>query len=76
MIQVTIGTNTNRIKKTIDPSMTLRQVLDENQINYSVANLHLDGCSLQPGDLDKSFTALGITDSCYLIAVVKADNAA
>ena len=76
MIQVTIGTNTQRVKKTVDPSVTLREVLDENEINYSTTNLHLDGSSLQPGDLDRSFTQLGITGNCFLIAVTKADNAA
>lgn len=76
MIQVTIGTNTNRKKVTIDPNRTLRSVLEENEINYAVAQLHMDGASLQPGDLDKTFSQLGIVDSCYLIAVVKADNAA
>jgi hypothetical protein len=75
MIQVTIGTNTNRSKTTVDPTMTLRALLDEKEINYSVATLHLDGCTLQPGDLDKTFADFGITESCYLIAVVKADNA-
>jgi hypothetical protein len=75
MIQVTVGTNTQRNKITVDPDTTLRQVLEEQEVNYAVANVHLDGSALKPGDLDKSFTDLGITDSCYLIAVIKADNA-
>lgn len=75
MIQVTIGTNTDRKRVTIDPSKTIKSVLDENEVNYAVATLHLDGATLQPGDMNKSFAEMGITDSCYLIAVVKADNA-
>lgn len=75
MIQVTIGTNTDRKRITIDPSKTIKSVLDENEVNYAVATLHLDGATLQPGDMNKSFAEMGITDSCYLIAVVKADNA-
>jgi hypothetical protein len=75
MIQVTIGTNTNRKKVTVDPNSTIRKVLDDNNINYSVATLHMDGATLQPGDIDKTFADFGITESCYLIAVVKADNA-
>lgn len=75
MIQVTVGTNTQRNKITVDPDTTLRQVLEEQEVNYAVANVHLDGSALKPGDLDKSFADLGITDSCYLIAVIKADNA-
>lgn len=76
MIQVTIGTNTNRKKVTVDPNTKIRKVLDDNEINYSVATLHMDGATLQPGDLDKTFADFGVTESCYLIAVVKADNAA
>lgn len=75
MISVTVGTNTDRRRITVDPSMTIRQVLDEQGVNYSVANVHLDGVSLQLGDMDKTFADLGITESCFLIAVVKADNA-
>lgn len=75
MIQVTVGTNTTRNRVTVDPATTLRTVLDEQEVNYAVANVHLDGAALRPGDLDKSFTDLGITSSCFLIAVVKADNA-
>ena len=75
MIQATIGTNTSRNKVSVAPGTSLREVLDEQEVNYSVANVHLDGCALKPGDLDKSFADLGITDSCYLIAVIKSDNA-
>jgi hypothetical protein len=75
MIQVTIGTNTNRKKVTVNPESTIRQVLEDNDVNYSVATVHMDGATLQPGDMDKTFKDFGITDSCYVIAVVKADNA-
>jgi len=75
MINVTIGTNTNRIRKIVDPSMTIRNILEENDVNYATTTIHLDGSPLQPGDMDKSFSDLGITEKAYLIAVVKADNA-
>ena len=75
MIQVTIGNNLNRKKVMVNPNTTLREVLNENEIDYGSANMHLDGCSLQPGDLDKSFAELGITGNCFLLAVIKADNA-
>mgnify|MGYP007113029326 CR=1 FL=1 len=75
MIQVTVGTNTKREKKIVEPHTTLREVLEESEVNYEVAQVHLDGCTLEPGDLDRSFSEIGITDTCYLIAVVKAENA-
>jgi hypothetical protein len=37
--------------------------------------MNLDGAPLQPGDLDKTFAQFGITDKCFLLNVVKADNA-
>ena len=75
MIEVTIGTNTNRSKVMVDPDTSLRTVLEENEVNYEVANVHMDGAAIRPGDLDKSFNDFGVTESCFLIAVVKADNA-
>ena len=74
MIQVTIGTNTSRTKVVVDPATTPRKVLEASNINYSTAAVHLDGASLKPGEMDKSFSDLGITENCYLIAVIKADN--
>jgi len=75
MIEVTIGTNTHREKIIVDPGRTLRSVLEEQGVDYSIADLHLDGVSLEHGDLNKTFTELGVTDKCYLISVVKLDNA-
>lgn len=75
MIKVTIGTNTNRRSVNVDPNRTIKSVLDEQGINYTTGTLHLDGATLQPGEINKTFADFGITDSCYLIAVVKADNA-
>lgn len=74
-IRVTIGTNTNRKNVIVDASTTLRKVLEDNEIDYSRANVNLDGASLNPGDMDKSFATLGITESCFLIASIKQDNA-
>ena len=74
MIQVTLGTNTNRFRKTVDPNTTLRSLLEENDIDYSTGTLHLDGVTMKPGDLDKSFADLGITEKCFLINVVKGDG--
>ena len=75
MISVTIGTNTSRKRVSVPPETTIRTILEQNDINYSVANVHLDGAPLQPGDMDKTLQDFGIEDNCHLIAVVKADNA-
>lgn len=75
MIKVTIGNNVKRESIIIDKNTTLRTALEDNGIDYTTGTMHLDGSSLKPGDLDKSFAELGITEKCYLLNVVKADNA-
>ena len=75
MIQVTVGNNVKRDKVIVDPNKTLRSVLEEAGIDYTKGVMHLDGSSLQAGDLDKTFVDFGITEKCFLLNVVKADNA-
>ena len=74
MIKVIIGANTEKKTLILEPSKTLRNALEEAEIDYSAGSLHLDGATLKPGDLDKTFADLGITEKCYLINVVKSDS--
>lgn len=76
MVKVTVGNNVKRESKIVNPNATLKSVLEEANIDYTRGMLHLDGASLQPGDLNKSFADFGVTEKCFLLQVVKADNAA
>jgi len=76
MIKVTVGNNVKRESVIVSPNTTLRSVLENNGIDYTRGVMHLDGSSLNPGDLDKTFESFGITEKCFLLNVVKADNAA
>ena len=76
MIKVVTGNNVKRESVIVDGSTTLRQVLEDAGIDYTRGTMHIDGVSLQAGDLDKSFDDFGITEKCFLLNVVKADNAA
>ncbi len=76
MINVTVGNNMKRQTVAVDSEATVRQVLTDAGIDYARGMTTLDGAPLQPGDLDKTFAAFGITESCYVISVQKADNAA
>lgn len=76
MIKAIIGNNVSRSQSIIDENLTLREALEQAGIDYSIGMTSLDGTTLQPGDLDKSFAQFGITEKCYLLNVVKADNAA
>lgn len=77
MINLTIGTNTERKTVIVEPTEVLADVLAENDVITSSAAIHLNG-SLIPGcDLNNTFEDLGVEDetSAMLIAVVKADSA-
>ena len=75
MIKVVVGNNVKRETVIVDANTTLRTVLEDANVDYTRGVMHLDGSSLNPGDLDKTFASLGITEKCYLLSVVKADNA-
>lgn len=75
MIKVVVGNNVKREAVIVDANTTLRTVLEDANVDYTRGVMHLDGSYLNPGDLDKTFASLGITDKCYLLNVVKADNA-
>lgn len=78
MINLTIGTNTERKSVLVSAQDVLADVLAENNVSTTSAAIHLNG-SLIPGvDLGETFESLGVEDesSAMLIAVVKADSAA
>ena len=76
MIKVTVGNNVKRESVIVNPNSTLRAVLEQANVDYTRGVMHLDGSSLNPGDLDKTFANFGITEKCFPLNVVKADNAA
>lgn len=80
MIRVTIGNNLKRNAYNLDSDTTLRAALEQAGIDYTVGVMNLDGSSMNPGDLNKTFADLGYDgtenhDKCFLLNVVKADNA-
>ena len=76
MVKVTMGNNVKRKTEILDDTITLRDALEVAEIDYTTGIMNLDGSTLNPGDLDKTFADFGITEKCYLLNVVKADNAA
>ena len=75
MVKVIVGTTTQRNEKNYPADTTIRTILEDNAVDYSVAQVMLDSVSLQLGDMDKTLAELNITEKCMLIAVVKASNA-
>ena len=64
MISVCVGNNLGRTTTIVDSANTLRQVLESNNIDYSLGMTSLDGSTLRAGDLDKTFEDFGITEKC------------
>lgn len=75
MINVTVGNNAGRDRVIVSADTTLRSVLENAGVDYSRGATHLDGVTLQPGDLDKTFADFGIAEKCWLLNIVKTDNA-
>lgn len=76
MIQVTVGNNVRRNPaKLFEKTTTLRAILEDAELDYTRGSMTLDGATLLAGDLDKTLADFGIAEKCFLLNVVKADNA-
>ena len=75
MIKAMIGNTVKREPYILDANTTLRAALEEAGVDYTRGTIQLDSAPQGPGDLDKTFADFGITEKCYLLNVVKADNA-
>ena len=75
MISVTIGNNTKRTTISVSPETSVRTILEENNLDYSRAVVTLDGSPISAGEFDDTLEDFGIKEKCYLLAVVKAENA-
>ena len=75
LVNVKVGTNLNRTQVSVPSSKTIREILEENNINYATTTIFVDGVTVQLGDMDKSLEDLNIGESCYIIAAQKTENA-
>ena len=76
VIKVITGNNVHKNDPIhVESDTTLRTVLEEAGIDYTKGQMNLDGATLAPGDLDKSFDDFNINNRCFLLQTVKADNA-
>lgn len=76
MVKAIIGNNVTRNSYIVDENTTLRKALEDAGVDYTIGMTSLDGATLAAGDLDKTFADFGVTEKCYVLNVVKADNAA
>lgn len=75
IVNVKIGTNLNRTTVSATSDRTIRQLLEENNINYATTTIFLDGDTVRAGDMDKTLEDFNIQDTCYIIASQKTENA-
>ena len=76
MIKVTVGNITRSSDVLVDPGKTLRQVFEDNHVDYSAGSPTLDGTPLEPGEIDKTFAEFGVRDHCFLLVSMKLNCAA
>lgn len=75
MIKVTIGNNLKRSTETFTHDTTLRAAMEQVGIDYTSGLTTMDGSTLGPGDLNKTFAEFGFDgtpghDKCFLLNVV------
>ena len=75
IVSVKIGTNTNRSTINVTSDKTIRQLLEQEGINYATTTIFLDGDTIHAGDMDKTLNDFNIGDTCYIIASQKTENA-
>lgn len=75
IINVKIGTNLNRETISVTSDKTIRQLLEQQGINYATTTIFLDGDTVRAGDMDKTLDEFNITETCYIIASQKTENA-
>lgn len=75
IVNVKIGTNLNRETISVTSDKTIRELLDQQGINYATTTIFLDGDTIRAGDMDKTLDDFNIADTCYIIASQKTENA-
>ena len=75
IVEVKVGTNLNRVSKSYPSNKTVREILEDNEINYATTTIFVDGVTVQMGQMDSTLEELGIKESCYIIAAQKTENA-
>lgn len=75
MIKVISGTSLNKTELVIDATTTLMEAAEQAGLNVAAGGITLNGSMVSAADFNKTFADYGITEKCYLLQVVKADNA-
>ena len=75
MIKVKMLSNTGSDMVIVSNTKIIKDVLADNEFDTTRGQILIDGAALKPGDINKTFADLGITDQCFISCVTKVDNA-
>lgn len=75
MIRVTIALPDDRSTEIMDDSLSVKEILNHKNANFSRATVILDGCTLTPEAMNKPLRELGVQGDCTIAVCVKLDNA-
>jgi hypothetical protein len=76
MVKINLITNGGRKTVIASETKTLREIYEENDVNYDSCTNTIDSVPLRVGDLNKSLRELGVGETCRMSSIVKMDNAA
>lgn len=76
MVKITLITNAGRKTIIASEDKTLREIYEENEVNYEACTNTIDSVPLKIGDMDKTLQQLGVGETCRMSSVVKQDCAA
>lgn len=75
MIKVISGTSLNKQELILSADTTLMDAAEQAGLNVGAGGITLNGSMVSANEFNKTFADFGVTDKCYLLQVVKADNA-
>jgi len=75
MIKVTLGSNCERKQVVVPETTTVKEVFQNNNVDYMTGAIFLDGAPITGGQMNMTLAELHVSDSCYLIVTVKSDGA-
>ena len=75
MIKVIVGTSLNKTEMVVSSDTTLMKACEEAGLNIGAGGITFNGSTVRPDEFNKTFADFNIVDKCFLMQVVKADNA-
>lgn len=75
MIKVVVGTGLQRTELVVSSDTTIMQACEEAGLNIGAGGITFNGSIVKPDEFNKTFADFNIVDKCFLMQVVKADNA-